>query len=407
MGLMDLFNQGDIREKLYAAANRNNVPQGGVTGAAFNALFPHGLGNLAFGREPQANPDLASPEGTQYMADLASNMMVPGTFIGPKGMSNLLGDDVARGLMSGAEAKLAQGVPREEVFRELGVFKGPEGKWRYEIDDSGMGFNPSVSDSWGIATPQGDAAARLKEATELIAEGWPESKVHKLTGYARIGGEGELIDFRPNQTPRMVEHAGLERAYGPMNGLNLQVMPNDGRIGGIYDDVKNKIKVAGGRPSEAMRSDTLHELQHAVQGREDFARGGSPQGMMDEYANARARLHYLESDPDFIAGKRKLDKIWDDVFEGKITEDDASRLEAEIIKQHPAHQQAQDAMQTMRMNPAQTEADAYSAYHRLAGEAESREVQKRMNMGMSQRRSIFPEYAGRDDLIVRGLMGGR
>jgi hypothetical protein len=141
MGLMDLFNQGDIRDKLYAAASKNNVPQGGVTGAMFKGMFPHGLGNLAFGRQPEPMPPLDSPEGTAYMADLASNMAVPGTFIGPKGMSNLFGDDVARGLLSSAEAKLAQGVPKETVFSELGVFRGPEGKWRYELDDRRSGFN--------------------------------------------------------------------------------------------------------------------------------------------------------------------------------------------------------------------------------------------------------------------------
>lgn len=45
-------------------------------------------------------------------------------------------------------------------------------------------------------------------------------------------------------------------------------------------------------------------------------------------------------------------------------------------------------------------------YERLAGEAESRAVQDRMNMSMDQRRASFPEYATRDDLIVRGLMSG-
>jgi len=388
MGLMDLFNQGDIRDKIYAAANKNPVPQGGATGAAFHALFPQGLGNLAFGRNPEPIPALNSPEGTQYMADLASNMMVPGTFIGPKGMSNLLGDDVARGLMSGAEAKLAQGVPREEVFRELGVFKGPEGKWRYEIDDSGMGFNPSVSDSWGVATPQGDAAARLKEATELIAEGWPESKVHKLTGYARLGGEGDLIDFRPNQAPRMVEHAGLEQAYGPMNDMNLQIMPNDGRIGGTYDDVKNKIKVAGGRPAEVMKSDTLHELQHAAQGREGFAAGGSPEALTAMGMGGKMPSEFKTKGGTTIKvnGGSAYFVYPDGKFQ-PITLDTAKKVWVD-----------------------EGSPSAFNQYLDLAGEAEARAVQDRMNMNMDQRRASFPEYATRDDLIVRGnglMSGGR
>jgi hypothetical protein len=259
MGLMDLFQQGDIRDKIYAAANRNNVPQGGVTGAAFNALFPHGLGNLAFGRQPQATPDLASPEGTQYMADLAQNMVMPGTFIGPKGMSNLLGDDVARGLLSSAEAKLAQGVPREEVFRELGVFKGPEGKWRYEIDDSGAKFRPE--------------------------------------GLREFHNESSLV-----RQHRMMDHDELAKAY-PDSGLIAY--RKHGKSGAAYHDDSDTIFLPqdAGNPNmfpdlrENMRSMTHHELQHAVQGREGFAAGGSPQ-MFD--------MNKIADEVDINYGLRKL-----------------------------------------------------------------------------------------------------
>lgn len=417
MGLMDLFNQGDIREKILAAANKNPVPQGGVTGAAFNALFPHGLGNLAFGRQPQANPDLASPEGTQYMADLASNMMVPGTFIGPKGMSNLLGDDVARGLMSGAEAKLAQGVPREEVFRELGVFKGPEGKWRYEIDDSGAQFarRPAKNPTAAQESAWTDGKALLESIPEFRSSDEFRTFYDSNPGlYDRVREAEKAVRqygdiTRPAPIKAMKQEGPLDSFL--MHDNMMAAYPDAAKIGTVYDPKKTGgsynpahdwMDIGGGNEL----STTLHELQHAVQGREGFAAGGSPQGMLDNYASARARLAFLEKEPDFIAGKKKLDRLWDDVFEGKISEEQAALLEAEIIKQHPSHQQASEAMQMMRDNPAMSEAEAMSSYGRLAGEAEAREVQKRMGMGMDERRSIFPDYANRSDLIIRGLMSG-
>jgi hypothetical protein len=341
MGLMDLFNQGDIREKIYAAANRNPVPQGGVTGAAFHALFPQGLGNLAFGRDPEPIPALNSPEGTQYMADLASNMMVPGTFIGPKGMSNLLGDDVARGLMSGAEAKLAQGVPREEVFRELGVFKGPEGKWRYEIDDSGAMY-------------RGSKAAGSSYADEVMP------------------------------------HPELHAALPQLSSTRVKEAPGYSGIKGNYDEALGEITLYGDSKSSTM----LHELQHAVQGVEDFGRGGS--GSISEWASPTYRKELLKVAKEIAdAPPPSYELFW-----GKDRTPEGEAAYAKFLKQFNSKQAQKD-----RWAAAQQGAPI-RAYERLAGEAESRAVQDRMNMNMEQRRASFPEYATRNDLIIRGLMSG-
>lgn len=109
---MDLFQQGDVRDKLYAAASKNNVPQGGVTGAMFKAMFPHGAGNLLFGREPEPMPALDSPAGTALMAELASNMMVPGT-TSPKSLAKMFDNAPSlprAGLLSNPDAEAAMHV---------------------------------------------------------------------------------------------------------------------------------------------------------------------------------------------------------------------------------------------------------------------------------------------------------
>jgi hypothetical protein len=85
---------------------------------------------------------------------------------------------------------------------------------------------------------------------------------------------------------------------------------------------------------------------------------------------------------------------------------------------------AREMFKKLRVNPAQEAipaADVYKMakdyaaatdgggrdiYNRIAGEAEARAVEDRMNMNMEQRRSIFPDYANRSDLIIRGLMSG-
>ena len=61
-------------------------------------------------------------------------------------------------------------------------------------------------------------------------------------------------------------------------------------------------------------------------------------------------------------------------------------------------------MEIMKSNPAAKFGDSIDAYRRLAGEAEARATQARMNMNAKQRREVFP-YDSYDvpvnSLIVR------
>lgn len=355
MGLMDLFNQGDMRDKLYAAAEKSNIPQGGVTGAAFKAMFPHGLGNLAFGREPEKIPPLETPEGTTLMADLASNMMVPGTFIGPKGLARLFGDDAAKGMLATAESKLAQGVPRESVFQELGVFKGPEGKWRYEIDDSRAKIEMRPD---GSALP----AKKAIEHQDLFGA-YPDASKIKVS-YQNLGSD-----------------SGRYSGQSPYTGTE-DIFVN---------------------PLRANEDTLLHELQHAVQGREGFAAGGSP----NQFSGAGEMVNNISGDmkiaPDVVEFWRRVDSGIPRKQAGEGLDRNAVINALGFSDSLEARAWA-DGLENQMNEWSDIAIDPFSAYQRLAGEAESRAVQDRMNMPMSERRSIFPDYAKRDDLIIRGLM---
>ena len=94
--------------------------------------------------------------------------------------------------------------------------------------------------------------------------------------------------------------------------------------------------------SENPKSTTLHELQHAIQEKEGWARGGSPEQMKEE---ALAMLRR-------------------DVASGEIGSTEQAM-----------------AMLPMAQN---------NAYRRLTGEAQARATQDRMNMNMQQRRDNYP-----------------
>lgn len=373
MGLLDFLAYKDPMERLYRAAGQNKVTSkaaetGGVTGAAFQGLFPYGLGNLLFGNDPKQMPEMGSDESVGVMADLASNMMMPGTFIGPKGMANLYGDDAARAMMSQAEQRLASGEPVQAVWQDMLMAKGPEGKWRHEIDDSGANISM------------------------------------KNDGY-----QGRL--------PVVLEHEGIYAAY-PDSKQIVANYKNLGSNSGEYSPTSPYTgqEIISVNPFRAKKDTLLHELQHAVQGREGFAKGGTPNAMELEYNNARGRLHFLENDPDYLAARQKMDDIWDRVFnKGTLDGDAATAMEQEIARQHPAFAEAKEVMGKLRqfghrITNSWEQQDAseigFGAYQRLAGEAESRAVQDRMNMSIPERKASFPEYLTRDDLIVRGVGDG-
>ena len=77
---------------------------------------------------------------------------------------------------------------------------------------------------------------------------------------------------------------------------------------------------------------------------------------------------------------------------------------AEIKKAQQAEQASRTAWEKLRNS---NQSEALDAYNRLAGEAEARAVEARMNLNAAQRRALFPldSYdVPVDQLIVRGLI---
>jgi hypothetical protein len=174
----------------------------------------------------------------------------------------------------------------------------------------------------------------------------------------------------------------LQQAYPELNEIKFQHWPNEDYLGANFDPADNVVTM-GKVAMKPEKGVALHELQHAIQRKEGFAKGGSPSTVLNDwYEGVNSELSSLvkqmDSLPDF---ERKFNKT-------KQAQYDALRSRYdELINQK------------LYSPPDQTD-----MYNRLAGEAEARAVQKRMNMTDTQRRVIFP-YESYDvpinQLIVR------
>lgn len=315
-----------------------------------------------------------------------------------------------------AQSLEAQGVDRDTIWRETGWGKGVDGKWRFEIDDSG---------------------ARLKPEYEALRRRGQKD----MTNHGAIRPMGEVLDH-PKYFEAYPEAAADQFASGrlPHGTLGAAGMDDAGRATIAVAPVDRRRKFVGPAPDRE-RSTTLHENEHLVQKREDFATGGEVEQIAKhpELEKARAAqfkvweedeqarwLNNMASDADWYRanGKGRVDpkgyfsdttfkidhekalrrflphafedpaaydeqmkrfgraiELWN---QRPLTTSQVAGLREEIAQKMVAAQKAVDDAYDLK------EAEAFDSYRSLAGEVEARNVQARRYMSPEQRRQTPP-----------------
>lgn len=246
-----------------------------------------------------------------------------------------------------AEQLLQAGVSRDDVWRETGWMRGVDGQMRFEIDDSAM------------ALKRGSGELGLKRRS-----GMSDSVVHDELYAAYPDAAG--IAYKPNYS-------------------------GGGQTLGSYSRADDRIEISAAtlRSRPETKSTTAHEIQHALQAREGFARGGSTAVayQLKERADqmifeANKRLKYLANEMDKARSARdvaRLDRLkteYDGVMDYKLGKVDVAM------------------------------ADPYEMYRSFSGEVEARNVQTRLNMTPAERRAS-PPWATQDVPDDKQLVRGR
>lgn len=135
-------------------------------------------------------------------------------------------------MLAKAEQMAADGVPREDIWKQTGWFQGVDGKWRFEIDDS-----------------------------------------QSVLGHGKTIGEA-------------LKHDPLASAYPETAGYEFEVGPLGRKMHGSFSpghaDVGIPPVITVSQDGPRGLSSTLHEVQHGVQGMEGFATGANQFGMSPE-----------------------------------------------------------------------------------------------------------------------------
>ena len=274
-------------------------------------------------------------------------------FAGERAAVNLnRADDLAK-----AKKLESEGVDANTIWKETGFAKAQDGKWRFEIDDSGASLkdiSDHPMDSNLIIT--GDdylSHAGLLDAYSELAD--LDVKPYRFNldkgtfGYfAKDGGNPE-VGFNPMATKSLEEYSASPEA---------------------------KRKLALGK--------VAHEFQHAVQNIEGHAGGSSPRA-------EQAKI--LDADGSVIKARDEIDAL-NKRFDDPTTPVEDKKVIAQRIKV------LQEDIVNMERYSAIQGTENYR--NKVLGELEAFETQKRVAMSAKERREQMPSYLLANDVLLRG-----
>lgn len=310
-----------------------------------------------------------------------------------------------------ARERLAQGADAETVRRETGWFRGMDGKWRFEIDDSGMAYRRD-----------GDAQLSKEPGYQRLQElerRWDSLTEQERAEYDSLANEYQGTVWEEKYLLRdFLRHDDLFRAYPYLNRVSLAFEDLGSGQNGYFDGRSNTI-VLSNRLRNQPESTLTHEIQHVIQKVEGFSRGSSPeywarrdyetgdvtQGLQQEY---QAILQGLDKDSRnqftrYQEVNRELDRL-QDAEEGTAEAEKYVRLDAESDRLYLALWDKPWFRRLLDLDRRIKEpGEVYNRYYRnTAGEIEARDAAARRNLTAEQRAEKAPDLGNENTVFAEG-----
>jgi hypothetical protein len=338
---------------------------------------------------------IPAPTGDQIMNAMGpGNVGMAGIMIGPKAKTwNAV--NAAK-----AEAMERAGAKPEQIWYETGTYRGPEGKWRQEIDDS-KAVHRRPEEIKSKAQQLQDQQAMLKAAAreslahgkEVVSDLFPKEAVaarqavkkqvsnidDELGGYFGLKADPK----RGNYLKYGYEHPELYAAYPELADYVIaQGKKGDPGVLGSMSGKDLELYQAGLNQKQPS-STVAHELQHAIQAIEGTPRGGNTYEFMDARRKAEMMIALHNGELSNLA--KAID------------------LATDPVQKSVLRQQYDERIGKREKLVPYTQMDPHQEYRKLGGEAESRMIQERLNMTPEERAKTFPLESYDKDLDIKNL----
>jgi hypothetical protein len=242
------------------------------------------------------------------------------------------------------------GLSADDIWKMFRTYIGPEGKMRQEISDKAAKFTEDAPVFAGWENGKGMSSGTVKTYLDHpdFAKAYPDIMEYKLLTSGKPGNGS----FDPNEKIITIPNV-LDKTYDP-NSKNSPL------------------------------SVLLHELQHAVQDKEGFARGGSP----SEFNTTQAAKNLAKVEDsiiklaDYKAGRITEGTIYLPLLGMKT---DLSKLKDTQLM--PTFKELAKQRKELKFI---ADSDSFDLYRKLAGEAEARETASRRNLGYAARKYFGP-----------------
>ncbi len=321
-----------------------------------------------------------------------------------------------------AEALEKSGTDNETIRQETGWYRGMDGQWRFEIDDSGAAFSRSGEAQY--SADNADYARYTQLMNRMLTGELTEAEHAELLGLNKKNGStkkelARRID-EGNATLRdIMQHNALFEAYPEIAETKVKFADMPSGTAGSYNRETNtitldtKLKYDANEALDAL----MHEVQHRVQAAEGFASGTNPgywnrgenyDRAAEKYRDNRARLlNGLSTEDQALYDEyRSAEREMGAMLDGSVLYDE-SRMDALEKRSDELYRELYGKEWFGKLNRYdRILGDAGEAvkkfYRNTAGEIEARDTAARRRMSAEERKNTPPKLGDADTVFADG-----
>lgn len=316
-----------------------------------------------------------------------------------------------------AQEMQAAGADMESIRKATGWHEGMDGKWRWEIDDSKMEYHRAGDALFGRNHPEYAEQQRLEQ--KMLYGELTDTEQARLRALTETWGRernrlSERVERGNARLEDVLDHEELFRAYPQLRHVRVVFDETPKGVLGSFGAEGNQITISE-ELRDAPQDVLIHEIQHAIQNAEGFAKGSNRQYWEEKLTNgdeiqskgfqeARAKLIQFqldEANEEVLALRDRLEKAGelDDGFReyDRIWEEAERRgLDKKINEYYDLRENYYDQLhKPQRSVPSEL-------YYNTAGEIEARDAANRRPMSSETRKRIKPDYGNGDTVFANG-----
>lgn len=378
-------------------------------------------------------PDVASPGGTSETHNDRSSSTNSISETGKKSNSSeqysIAGPKAKTanvGTLEDAKNLLESETDMKDIYRKTGWYIGADGKWRFEIDDNAMEF---FRNGDALFAREHAEYARWDELYQKLLYGKlsdeEEAELRELDSV--WGREKQRLSERAKTggatLENMIRFDALFEAYPEMRNVQV-VMDEDDDTNGRYLPDLNVIHL--NTSAKDKKRTLLHEIQHAIQKIEGFAKGSNEVYWAYRDSDGSISKKWKAKEKEILRGLspedrnkyiryQELDRVLGELLFDEKSANDYEKFEAQQDKLYEELYPNKWFRNLLDIERELSGGLYHDLYRNTAGEIEARDVEKRHGYSDEQRKDTMPDTGDENtvfaeeyvvsDLIKRDITG--